>query len=147
VLWLDDADRFLDKGSLNSGVADTALHELGLQIVATMRNTEFTRLKKMDEKIGRDAKRVLDLAEDIKLDDMTPEEKLRTREAYPDLRLGPSLGESFISGRKLKERYKYGEPAMRFVVRAANDWRRTGFTAPIQRDDLFNLYKRLAPLQ
>jgi len=40
---------------------------------------------------------------------------------------------------------------MRAVVRAANDWRRTGFTAPIRRDDLFDLFKRqlkeLAPLE
>ena len=28
------------------------------------------------------------------------------------------------------------------VVRAAHDWRRTGLMVPIQRDDLFGLFKR-----
>jgi hypothetical protein len=102
--------------------------------------------------IGRETQRVIERAEIVKHDDrITPEEQRGAREIYPDLRLGPGLGESFIAGKELRDRYNFGEPAMRAVVRAANDWRRTGFTAPIRRDDLFDLFKRqlkeLAPLE
>jgi tetratricopeptide (TPR) repeat protein len=141
-LWLNDIDKFLNKGTLTWRVANTAIRELGMQIVATMRRKEFNGFEERDDEIARDAQEVLNRAKVIKLDErMTPKEEQLARKAYPDLNLGPGLGESFIAGRKLRQRYDYGEPAMRAVVRAANDWRRAGFTAPIQRDDLFYLFK------
>ena len=124
-------------------VVNTALRELGMQIVATMRSSELSRWKGLDNEIGRDAQQVLEQPEVIKMEDrMTPQEEERTRVMYPDLKLWRGLRESFIAGLELRQRYDYCEPPMVAVVRAANDWRRTGFTAPIQRDDLFGLFKR-----
>jgi hypothetical protein len=143
VLWLSDIDKCLSRGTFDLRVAETALRELEMQIVATIRSKEFAALKEKDDIIVRDAQQVLERAEIIKLDDrMTPEEEQRAREAYPGLKLGPSLGESFISGRELKDRYDYGDPPMIAVVRAANDWKRTGLEAPIHRDDLFSFFRR-----
>ena len=117
-----------------------------------MRSSELSRWKSLNDEIGRDAQQVLERAEIIKLEDrMTPQEAERARATYPDLNLGPGLGESFIAGRELRQRYDYGEPPMVAVVRAANDWQRTGFTSPIQRRDLFDIFKQhfedLAPAE
>jgi Tfp pilus assembly protein PilF len=143
MLWLNDVENFLSKGTLTLRVVNTALHEFGMQIVATMRSSELSRWKGLNDEIGRDAQRVFERAEVIKLEDqMTPQEEERTRATYPDLKLWRGLGESFIAGQELRQRYDYGGSPMVAVVRAANDWRRTGFTAPIQRDDLFGLFKR-----
>jgi hypothetical protein len=143
VLWLNDIDKFLTKGVLSLRVANLVLRELGLQIVATIRSKAYVDFNRRDYEIGRDTQQVLQCAEAIiKVEErMTPEEDQRAREYYPDLNLGPGLGESFIAGQELKDRYDYGESPMRAVVRAANDWRRTGFTSPIQYDDLFSLFK------
>ena len=143
VLWLNDLDKFLNKGTLTRRVADTALRELGMQIVATMRRKEYNGFKEKDDEIAREAQEVLNCAKVIKLDErMTPKEERLVREAYPDLNLEAGFGESFIAGQELKQRYNFGDPARRAVVRAANDWRRTGFKSPIQRADLFDLFKR-----
>ena len=46
VLWLDDLNEFLNKGTLTWRVVDAALRELGMQIVATMRSNKFNDFKK-----------------------------------------------------------------------------------------------------
>jgi len=93
VLWLDDIEKFLSKGTLDWRLADITLRELGMQIIATMRSQEFDGLKRRTDEIARDAQRVLERAKVINLvDKMTSEEEQRARETYPDLDLGPGLG-------------------------------------------------------
>jgi hypothetical protein len=139
-----DAVMALSCASVQFGWLAHKTSVLACQIVATIRSKAYIDFKKRDDEIGRDAQQVLQCAEVIiKLEErMTPEEEQRALEFYPDLNLGPGLGESFIAGQELKDRYDHGESSMRAVVRAANDWRRTGFTSPIQYDDLFSLFKR-----
>jgi hypothetical protein len=120
-----------------------ASRRLGMQIVATMRRSELDRWKTLNDEIGRDALQVLKRAKKIKLEDrITSHEEERARAMYPYLDLGTGLGESFIAGQELRERYDHGEPPRIAVVRAAHDWRRTGLTVPIHSDDLFGLFKR-----
>ena len=142
VLWLDDLDRFLNKGTLTPRLVDIALRELGMRIVATMRSRELIRWKGLNDVIARDGQQVLERAHIIKLEDfISPQEEKQTRALYPDLKLGRGLGESLIAGPELKQRYDFGGRPMVAAVRAANDWRRTGFTVPIRRSDLLDLFK------
>ena len=98
-----DLERFLRKGTLTSHVADKVMRELGMRIVATMRSKEFDSFKERDDEIARDARAVLRYANVIKLEERTAsQEKLLLHDAYPDLNLGPGLGESFIAGPELK---------------------------------------------
>jgi Flp pilus assembly protein TadD len=152
VLWLDDLERFLGKGTLSLSVLETAVCELRLRVVATMRSHEFIRWKELNDRVGRDVQRILERAEVVKLDDqLTDWEWLRARALYPNLKLGPGLGESFIAGRELRQRYDHGDSTLVAVVRAAHDWRRAGLTGPIQKGTLFQLFKghfeRLEPTQ
>jgi hypothetical protein len=66
VLWLNDLDKFLSNGTLRWRLADTALREVGMQIVATMRSKEFDGFKEKDDEISRDAQEVLNGAEVIR---------------------------------------------------------------------------------
>ncbi len=143
VLWLNDLDRYLNKGSLDVRVMNLVLGELRMKIVATIRSKAYTVLiGNSDDDLSRDAQQILRRATLLELNDqLSEEERQRATEAYPDLNLGPSLGESFIAGRVLKERYKFGDPSLRAIIRAASDWRRAGFTSPIVRHDLFELFK------
>jgi len=142
VLWLNDLERFLSQRTLNVRVLREVVVELELQIVATMRSREFARWKEMDDELGRDAQEILERAEVIKLEDrMTAQEEARARSIYPTLKLSQGLGESFIAGRELIQKYDHGSSSLVAIVRAADDWRRAGLTAPIPLDDLFRLFK------
>lgn len=141
VLWLDELDRFLTQRSFDVHVFREVVVELEMQIVATMASREFARW--MDDPLGRDAQAVFERAEVIKLEDtMTTTEKELAQAIYPNLKLSQGLGESFIAGRRLVLKYDHGTSSLVAIVRAANDWRRAGLTAPISRDDLFKLFKR-----
>lgn len=141
VLWLDDLDQYLRSGGLTA-VRLVDLKELGLRLVGTMRDSEFRRFKGRANEISRDAERVLERAEVITLAaQMTRREELEARVMYPDLSFSPGLGESFIAGRELRQRYDNGKTSMVAVVQAAHDWRRMGFASFIRRSNLFDLFR------
>jgi tetratricopeptide (TPR) repeat protein len=141
VLWLDDLSRYLSGAALTSSHLARLATIAELSIMATMRSNEFDRLQRSDDQTGRMAKTVLTRATRIYLPDLaSPGESARAKQAYPDLQLVAGLGESFIAGAQLKQRFDYGDSSCVALVKAAVDWRRIGHSWPIPGQHLRTLY-------
>src|SRR5262249_22311910 len=69
VLWLDDLERFLSTGRLIASSIRTANQQLGMQIVATIRNVELSQILQMSDSLGRDAQAVIDQATIVQIPD------------------------------------------------------------------------------
>jgi tetratricopeptide (TPR) repeat protein len=142
VLWLDDLDRYFRAGGLNARII-RAMHRLGMKIVATIRSNELETWGSMEGDIARDAQDVIDRATVIGIQDrMSGPEKKRAQQLYPKEKFDAGLGESLIAGRKLKRRADHANTAVKAVVHAANDWKRTGMSEPISRGQLYKLFAR-----
>lgn len=139
VLWLDELDQFFNSGTLDSDRV-RSVRNLGVQIVATIRDDVYWDLLESADISARQRGLFADINEHRLSGDIEPEEEKRARELYPDLQLVGGLGESFVAGPGLKTKYKHGNPGLKAVVRAAQDWRRTGISGPISKKELFTLF-------
>ena len=137
TLWLDDLESFLLTRRFE--VIDlSALSKLpGIKVVSTIRNEVLREIDSL-----RGAQEVIARAARISLEaEMTKAESAEAGKLYPDIRLSKGLGESFIAGPQLKQRFDVSTSSVKSVVTAARDWSRTGMLKPITEEDLATLFQ------
>jgi tetratricopeptide (TPR) repeat protein len=140
VLWLDDLQRFLGAKGLTAQTLRRA-QDLGLGVVATIRRRELEKFRPAGMELDKLIQDVYDRADVVQLPEgMSADERAAAARLYPDQEFLEGLGETFISGRRLKERFDNGAAELRAAVRAAADWIRVGFSSPIPEDRLCNLF-------
>jgi tetratricopeptide (TPR) repeat protein len=140
VLWLDDLQRFLGAKGLTAQTLRRA-QDLGLGVVATIRRRELEKFRPAGMELDKLVQDVYDRADVVQLPEgMSADERAAAARLYPDQEFLEGLGETFISGRRLKERLDNGAAELRAAVRAAADWIRVGFSLPIPEDRLCNLF-------
>ena len=151
VLWLNDVERFLGVSVLTPTLLAT-LKASGIVTIATLRDTEFRRLSDTDGEIVQAMRAVLSRAKRVVVSDrMTEKERVRASEQYPEWEFGIGIGESFIAGTELKQRFDLADSNSLAVIKAAIDWRRVGMDWPISGQHLRTLYwyyyRHLEPLR
>jgi Flp pilus assembly protein TadD len=152
ILWLDDAEQYLDAAVLTLRTLDEGpLSQGSLVVIATIRTEQYDRLIGTKGQIGQAARELLERTKvrrgDIRLSAQnSAQEGERAQRLYPDLELTLGIARSLAATEELKDRFLNGGglPGMA-LVRAAADWRRAGVLRPIVEDDLKGLYRVYVP--
>lgn len=99
------------------------------------------RMGRSAPEMSRNADEVIARGVRIELSaEMNAVEKTEAKRLYPHMKFSKGLGESFIAGSQLKQRFDMSDNSVKSVVRAAFDWSRTGMRA-IDREDLSTLFE------
>ncbi|GAA4502331.1 hypothetical protein GCM10023191_053720 [Actinoallomurus oryzae] len=155
VIWLDDVERYLASGGLDSAVLD-ALCSRDTVLVATLRSEARRDLvgSEPDSALRRAAEEVLQRARTIRLSrDLSADERTRAELHRADARIAAALvhpgqvgfAEYIAAGPAALDRWRSarnGEhPIAGAIISAAVDVRRAGFIAPVPRSLLEGLYE------
>ncbi len=145
VLWLDDLERYLDEGTLDSKMLDDWREgSQHVMVVATMRETEHERLRNTPGDIGRTVRLVLDRATEIRLRaQLSTKELAETQRQYPGQHIIGGIGEHLSAAAELLTKFQDGYstcPEGVALVLAAVDWHRAGLVRPIPDSALQTLY-------
>jgi tetratricopeptide (TPR) repeat protein len=147
ILWLDDLERFLDAGAMDSALLHRWASERPRFVaLATIRRTEYNRLYETEGDVGRNARDVLGQARELRLpDDLGDHERKRAQELYPELSFKGGIADTFSDADELIRRLNDGDKAGQEILRAAVDWRRCGLSRPIPDSDLKQVSRRYLP--
>ncbi|HWN98159.1 MAG TPA: hypothetical protein VNS63_02710 [Blastocatellia bacterium] len=145
VLWLDDLDNYLKASALEHSDIQRLVSCDTLSLVATIRTPALDALRAADDERARLAQLLLARAELVEVPGVLSEsERLLAENCYPDLPLGPSLGESFVAAPQLRARLDavdLGAVASVAIARAAIDIQRLGVLRSIKPDELRTLHR------
>jgi tetratricopeptide (TPR) repeat protein len=142
LLWLDD----LTEGELADLTIDV-LDRLSEQVIVlgTITAQRHDRVSDSDSDIGRDARRILTLAQTVRLDaELGASELTEAHARYPDEQFEAGIGEQLVAAGVLLDRLddarQGAEPHGWAIVQAAIDWVRMDVGRPVRFSELTVLY-------